>query len=89
MACLIASTRGLPGLRNVLRGLVRALPAYMAFGLTYWLTAPTVDMAGGLAAATITCCLTYNAASHTRRSASVGGTASRMQPRQHPIGPAH
>jgi uncharacterized membrane protein (GlpM family) len=86
LACLIASTRGLPGLRNVLRGLVCALPAYMAFGLTYWLTAPTAGMAGGLAAATIACCLTYNAANPNRSPESVGGTASRTPS---PIGPAH
>jgi uncharacterized membrane protein (GlpM family) len=76
LACLIASTRGLPGLRNVLRGLVRALPAYLAFGLTYWMTAPTVGLVGGLVAATVTCCLTYNAASDPRRPASVGDTAT-------------
>lgn len=59
LACLIASGRGPAGLRNVLRGLVRALPAYMAFGVTYWLAAPMLGGVGGISAATITCCLTY------------------------------
>jgi len=78
LACLIASTKGLPGLRNVLRGLVRALPAYQAFGVTYCLTAPTAGLPGGLVAATITCCLTYNATSQDRHPGPVGGGATRM-----------
>jgi len=60
LACLVASARGLTGLRNVLRGLVRALPAYMAFGVAYWLTAPLFGGVGGITAAIITCCLTYS-----------------------------
>jgi hypothetical protein len=74
LACLIASGRGLTGLRNVLRGLVRALPAYMAFEVAYWLTAPMFGEVGGIAAATTTCCLTYSAVSRG---------ASRSQPSSH------
>jgi uncharacterized membrane protein (GlpM family) len=66
LACLVGSARGVTGLRNVLRGLVRALPAYLAFGLAYWLTAPTLGTVGGIGVGIVTCCLTYYAISGTR-----------------------
>jgi uncharacterized membrane protein (GlpM family) len=74
LACLVASTRGMTGLRNVLRGLVRALPAYLAFGVTYWLTAPLLGEVGGISAATITCCLSYSALNRAGRVAGDGST---------------
>ena len=42
LAWLVASASGLSGLRNVLRGPVRALPAYLAFGVMYWLSWPAL-----------------------------------------------
>lgn len=75
LACLVASGTGLSGLRNVLRGLVRALPAYLAFGVTYWLSAPALGGFVGIGAATLVCCLVYlviNRPARTGRATPLG-----------------